>query len=165
MVQMVDKKHPDDQIEVIDVLTTEYRTHKQMKDAFPYLKSVGHHNTFPEPFREVDEHYYRHHVHLQCAKMRQFRQIIQENTCFSAEVLFYPHYALAVLFPPEWTGDDSVAGGVRYTKSLRYFHIGCKHQWDGQFTPEEEKSLLWGQCMHNRKCSQCGMILVHDSSD
>jgi hypothetical protein len=160
-----DNLTPVDKIEVVDVVNTEYRTHKQMLTDFPYLKNLGNHNSLPEPFREVDEHYYRHHVHLQCARVKQYRQIIMDKTFFPADIFFYSHYALAVMLPVEWKSDDSTSGGIRYTKPIKYFHIGCNHQWDGQFTPEEEKSLLKGQCIHNRKCSQCGMILVQDSSD
>lgn len=58
----------------------------------------------------------------------------------------------------EWRGHS--------TGEVFYFEFGCKHEWDGELTPQERQNIgpLF-RCEHVVKCSKCGHVWRYDSSD
>lgn len=71
-----------------------------------------------------------------------------------------------------WRNDGSGFALVSDQKTVRFFRIGCAHNWQEHSVasmkkhyPEHVAKMTIGNCCHNEVCKDCGVFRFIDSSD
>lgn len=134
---------------------------------YSWLKDFGTYNIMPTPCIEIDENDYIILTQLYVPNYIEFRQVLNipdASTILSTQIYWYYNFAIAIVYPDNWGLERDK---VKYDTGLRYFRIGCEHD----FRELTRKECLnreidhYGMCYHVYECENCGVIEAHDSSD
>lgn len=140
---------------------------EQIPLKYSWLEDFGTYNKMPTPFIEIDENDYIILTRPHIPKYIEYRQVLDipdTSTMLSIQIYWYHNFAIAIVYPGNWGLED---GKVKYHTGLRYFRIGCKHN----FRKLTRKECLnreiehYGMCYHVYECENCGVIEAYDSSD
>lgn len=135
------------------------------------VEDFGNYNKMPEPWVEVTRDFYFNWGTMWILDAVESRQITpihtpelfkpgQRNGFFPVRIEWYWWGGVAVNLPQKWrvaardTWPDN--GGVIYEGEIRYFRLGCVHDF------KEYKTE--GMHMHYTQCTKCGKKWGYDSS-
>lgn len=128
------------------------------------VEDFGNYNKMPEPWVEVTRDFYFNWGTMWVLDAIESRQITphhtpelfepeQKNGFFSVRIEWYWWGAVAVANPTKWGIGPN--GGVEYKGEIRYFRIGCVHDF---------RKVSGDMHFHNTECTKCGRKWSYDSS-
>jgi len=131
---------------------------------YKYLNELGEFNEMPQPFRQIDENEYINLTRNQVPEFREYRQIVLGNPCVSeVNIYYYPQCAVAIAYPDNWHSKD---GRVTWNEGLRYYRIGCNHQWRDMTEDERhQRDIRLYRGDHAKVCDSCGQVWCYPSDD
>ena len=127
-------------------------------------KMHGKYN-LPEPFEEITESDFIHYFPVCPPRFIEYRQVMVKGY-LDCDIYWFGEYAIAIVFPTDWTIDNRLHSGIRYKKRLKFFYVGCKHEYE-ELSPKEAAMYgikHFGCCWHVVRCKKCGYIMAYDSS-
>lgn len=132
-----------------------------------WISDMGTYNSLPKPHYEVTQHDFIYYLSIYSIREIEHRQLRDYEGYLDCYIFWFSDCALAILLPTEWDyREGETFSGFIYKKPIRYFYIGCKHDFE-ELSPEECKKLgipHHGMCWHVVRCKKCGIIRAYDSS-
>jgi hypothetical protein len=149
---------------------------KIVKKFMKYLTSYGNYNEMPEPYHEIGLNEFLHRSSIGGFEFQEHRQISFpepdeyriSSYMHKVRILWGYDRGIAIVYPGHWTcGKDAFGYGIIYPNPVRFFHIGCDHEYHELSQEECGKRGInhFGMCWHVYECPKCGMRHADDSSD
>lgn len=133
-----------------------------------YGGKFGTYNTMPEPWKEIPESQFWHHVSSYTPMNIEHRQayITIDGKKHMIPLTIYWYGAQGYAFSVDrWSCKHD--GEYPLTYYMKFYLFGCEHKWREMGVKEcAEKNIThFGMCWHVYECEKCGMRETTDSSD
>jgi hypothetical protein len=135
------------------------------------LVDRGHFNEMPSPWREASVSEYVRQRGCYSPAYFESRNVLQQTadgvTIGNITIEWYHNVGFAIRMPNKWHYDRSEVGKIVYDEPIRYFRIGCEHDYTELSQAECRARGIqhMGHCWHVTECGKCGHIESYDSSD
>jgi hypothetical protein len=129
-----------------------------------WIADLTSYNHMPTPFEPMTFDEFIHKTSNYSPRFSEFRQIKLNETYHNVHIDYYYDMGIATVYPNKWTTKDDA---ICFIEPVKYFRIGCKHEFVELFQDECEKRDIYhaGRCYHVSECKLCKLIDAYDSSD